>query len=156
MFIFLEDVKVGNLFSFERSVIFSKIVLWKLDIINNMFFLLVAISSICMRLRLRKNKSNKIKNTKFYEVKLIRAYSECLGIRRRRRTRLPAKSDGELDVSFDPSISEWGNPVEVIFHHPAACAAVKKHLGKWNISVPRGKEREYSIPSVAASESGTG
>ena len=47
---------------------------------------------------------------KFYEVKLIRANSECLGTRRRRRTRLPAKSDGELDVSYDPSISEWGNP----------------------------------------------
>ena len=55
----------------------------------------------------------------FYEVKLIRAYSECLGTRRRRRTRLPAKSDGELEVSFDPSMSEWGNPARFIPCHLA-------------------------------------
>ena len=55
----------------------------------------------------KKNASLKI----YEESKLIRAYSECLGIRRRRRTRLPAISVGELDVSFDPTISEWGNPI---------------------------------------------
>lgn len=31
---------------------------------------------------------------------------------------LPAKSFGELDKSFDPEISEWGNPVGVMPHHP--------------------------------------
>jgi len=45
-------------------------------------------------------------------VKLIRAVGGCLGIDRRRRTRQPAKSFGELDKSIDPEISEWGNPVE--------------------------------------------
>ena len=31
---------------------------------------------------------------------------------------LPAKSFGELEKSFDPEISEWGNPVGVMSHHP--------------------------------------
>ena len=50
-------------------------------------------------------------------VKRVRAAGGCLGIRRRRRTRIPAKSSGELDKSIDPEESEWGNPVGVIFHH---------------------------------------
>jgi hypothetical protein len=52
-----------------------------------------------------------------YLVKLVRAVGGCLGINRRRRTRIPAKSFGELDKSIDPKESEWGNPVELIFHH---------------------------------------
>ena len=43
--------------------------------------------------------------------KLRRAYSECLGTIWRRRTRIPAKSFGELEISNDPKISEWGNPL---------------------------------------------
>ena len=54
-----------------------------------------------------------------YEVKFFRAYSECLGTNRLRRTRLPAISGGELEVSFDPSISEWGNPVRLTPHYHA-------------------------------------
>ena len=45
-------------------------------------------------------------------VKLVRAVGGCLGIDRRRRTRKPAKSLGELDRSIDPGVSEWGNPME--------------------------------------------
>ena len=128
-----------------------------------MFFLLMShlwfhnlrtITKIC---RSKDLSINQLKlKPKFYEVKLIRAYSGCLGIRRRWRTRLPAKSDGELDMSFDPLISEWGNPVQVILHHPTVnqYAVEKVHSGNWNILVPEGKERK-SIPSVAASESGT-
>ena len=30
---------------------------------------------------------------------------------------IPAISFGELEESEDPEISEWGNPIEVIFYH---------------------------------------
>src|SRR5713226_2268524 len=45
-----------------------------------------------------------------FMVKLLRAYGGCLGARRRRRTWQAAKSLGELQASFDPGMSEWGNP----------------------------------------------
>ena len=47
-------------------------------------------------------------------VKLLRADGGCLGIGRRRRTRIAAISFGELLTGFDPEISEWGNPPGVI------------------------------------------
>ena len=50
-------------------------------------------------------------------IKRKRAAGGCLGIDRRRRTRKPAKSFGELDESFDPEVSEWGNPVRVTSHY---------------------------------------
>ena len=46
------------------------------------------------------------------EVKLIRAQGECLGIRSRRRSLQAAISRGELHISIDPRITEWGNPAE--------------------------------------------
>jgi hypothetical protein len=49
--------------------------------------------------------------------KLLRAIGGCLGIDRRRRTRIPAISLGELDRSFDPGISEWSNPMRVMSHY---------------------------------------
>src|SRR5262245_58800075 len=52
-------------------------------------------------------------------VTLQRAHGGCLGTRRRRRTRKPAISHGELDSSFDPWISEWGNPAGVMARHRA-------------------------------------
>ena len=42
-------------------------------------------------------------------VKLERAHGECLGVERRRRTWIAAKSFGELRTSVDPKISESGN-----------------------------------------------
>ena len=45
-------------------------------------------------------------------IKLLRAADGCLGIDRRRRTRKPAIIFGELEKSFDPEDSEWGNPIE--------------------------------------------
>ena len=51
-------------------------------------------------------------------VKLLRADGGCLGIGRRRRTRIAAISFGELLTGFDPEISEWGNPVPVIRNYP--------------------------------------
>ena len=40
----------------------------------------------------------------------INAYGGCLGRKYRRRTYMVAISSGELPRSFDPEISEWGNP----------------------------------------------
>jgi hypothetical protein len=52
------------------------------------------------------------------KVKLRRAYGGCLGSQRRRRTWTAAISFGELLTSFDPEISEWGNPQGVL---PSTC-----------------------------------
>ena len=52
-------------------------------------------------------------------VKLQRAYGGCLGKEGRRRTWLPAIRFGELETSYDPEISEWGNPVCVMADHPS-------------------------------------
>ncbi len=49
--------------------------------------------------------------------KLRRVQGGCLGTKRRRRTRLPAKCLGELEASDDPGISEWGNPPGVMPRH---------------------------------------
>jgi hypothetical protein len=49
-----------------------------------------------------------------YMVKKISAQGGCLGSKRRRKTRQPAKSPGELATSIDPRISEWGNPIREI------------------------------------------
>jgi len=46
--------------------------------------------------------------------KLLRAYGGCLGTKRRRRTWLPAISVGKVEATFNPAISEWGNPVPVM------------------------------------------
>ena len=45
----------------------------------------------------------------FTRDKFRRAHGGCLGVRRRRRTWSAAISLGELQASFDPGISEWGN-----------------------------------------------
>ena len=45
-------------------------------------------------------------------IKLIRAVGGCLGIDRRRRTRKPAISFGELEKSFDPEIPNGGTQWE--------------------------------------------
>src|SRR6266851_5578831 len=49
--------------------------------------------------------------------KLVRVRGGCLGTKSRRKTRLPAISVGELEANDDPAISEWGNPLEVMFEH---------------------------------------
>ena len=41
---------------------------------------------------------------------LIKQAGDALGIVCRRRTRMAAKSVGELPRSIDPAVSEWGNP----------------------------------------------
>ena len=50
-------------------------------------------------------------------IKLQRAQGGCLGTKSRRRTWPAAKSHGEPQAGFDPWISEWGNPAEVMLRH---------------------------------------
>lgn len=65
-----------------------------------------------------KNIIYRYKSTiKIFLVKLLRATGGCLGINRRRRTRKPAISSGELEKSIDPEISEWGNPIELTLYY---------------------------------------
>jgi hypothetical protein len=43
-----------------------------------------------------------------------RAFGGCLGSKRRWKTWYSAISHGELRISFDPWISEWGNPPDTL------------------------------------------
>ena len=52
------------------------------------------------------------------KIKRRRAQGGCQGANRRRRTRPAAKSHGELQASYDPWISEWGNPSRAMPGHP--------------------------------------
>jgi hypothetical protein len=52
----------------------------------------------------------KTRRSRLCGTEVDEARGGCLGAGWRRRTRQPAISLGELDVSFDPGISEWGNP----------------------------------------------
>ena len=58
----------------------------------------------------RQEKTQTKRFAKLMKFKLERAQGECLGIGSRRRTRQAAKSCGELQISPDPQVSEWGNP----------------------------------------------
>ena len=51
------------------------------------------------------------------ESRKKRASGGCLGNKRRRRTWYSAISPGEVRTTFDPGISEWGNPIssDIIF-----------------------------------------
>ena len=53
----------------------------------------------------------------FHRVKFLRAHGGCLGVRGRRRTWPAAISLGELQASFDPGVSEWGNLPRVMLRH---------------------------------------
>ena len=90
------------------------------------------------------------------KFKRIRAHGECLGIRSRRRTRQAAISCGELQISFDPQISEWGNPHDeeswnVTWIHSVAWGTRGTETSKY----PEEK-KSTEIPRVVASESGGG
>ena len=52
-------------------------------------------------------------NVRKTERKHARAHGGCLGSHRRRRTWQAAKSRGEVQATFDPRMSEWGNPAPV-------------------------------------------
>ena len=50
----------------------------------------------------------------------INADSECLGASCRRRTHMVAIFVGEEPRSFDPAVSEWGNPTNFIVGNSTA------------------------------------
>ena len=83
---------------------------------------------------------------KQFLAKRIRAHDGCLGIGRRRRTQKTAISVGELSRSFDPGISEWGNPnnSDVIYH-------MELTRGTETSKYPKEK-KSIEITLVAASE----
>ena len=90
------------------------------------------------------------------KFKRQRAQGECLGIRSRRRTRQAAISHGELQISFDPWISEWGNPHDeeswsVTWIHSVARGTRGTETSKY----PEEK-KSTEILRVVASESGRG
>ena len=68
----------------------------------------------------------------------------------RRRTRLPAKSPDELEISVDSGMSEWGNPPAVNSGYPRR----RKGTQGTETSQYLEEKKEKSIPSVAASEHG--
>ena len=79
--------------------------------------------------QLCKSCQRRDKNRYYLVVKLLRAHEGCLGIDRRRRTCKAAKRFGELHKSYDPDISEWRNPTEVMFSYcklnPQVCKATR-------------------------------
>ena len=80
-------------------------------------------------------------------VKLIRAHSGCLGIRRRWRTRQTAICFGEQQVCFDPKISEWGNSLTLVSILEWIHRTSEGNLVNWNILVTRGEERKIDYLS---------
>ena len=68
----------------------------------------------------------------------------------RRRTRLPAKSPDELEISVDSGMSEWGNPPAVNSGYPR----MRKGTQGTETSQYLEEKKEKSILSVAASEHG--
>ena len=49
-------------------------------------------------------------NLNLIRLSVLRVFSGCLGVERRRKTWHSAISSGEARAPFDPEISEWGNP----------------------------------------------
>jgi len=84
----------------------------------------------------------------------VRAFGGCLGMHRRWRTWHAAISCGEVWATFDPQISEWGNPISSLnFVRPSGRPKFNDQIipywihrygeanpGNWNISVPGGKD----------------
>jgi hypothetical protein len=89
-------------------------------------------------------------------VKLLRAHGGCLGVERRRRAWLAAKSFGEPQAGVDPEIPEWGNPARVIPGDPRAefIGAGRRTRGTETSQYPEEK-KSIEIPQVVASERGS-
>jgi hypothetical protein len=85
-------------------------------------------------------------------VKEISAQGECLGSKRRRKTWQPAKSLGELATSFDPGVSEWGNPIgEILSFWSEYIGPVKQTQGT-ETSQYLEEKKSTEISQVVASE----
>ena len=136
------------LLGFERLFL-SDFVLWKLD---NAIFWVRVIIFLSKKIILRFKKSSSIRKWSIMVVKLIRAHSGCLGIRRRWRTRQTAICFGEQQVCFDPEISEWGDSLASASILEWIHSSREVNPVNWNILVAGGIERKQSITLVVASE----
>ncbi len=88
-------------------------------------------------------------------VKLLRAHGGCLGVERRRRAWLAAKSSGESQADVDPEMPEWGNPARVIPGHPVAeYIGHGRRTGGTETSQYPQEQKSKEIPQVVASERG--
>ena len=87
-------------------------------------------------------------------VKLRRAHGGCLGDQRRRRTWTAAKSSGELLTSFDPEISEWGNPRRDYLPARGEFIAARSPTQGTETSKYLEEKKSTEIPLVVASERG--
>ena len=85
-------------------------------------------------------------------VKKLSAHGECLGSKRRRKTWQPAKSPGELATSFDPRISEWGNPIVEILLSRTEYIGAEKRTWRTETSKYPQEKKSTEISLVAASE----
>ena len=87
-----------------------------------------------------------------YMVKKLSAHGECLGSKRRRKTWQPAKSPGELATSFDPRISEWGNPIREILSSMTEYIGHEKRTWRTETSKYPEEKKSTEISQVVASE----
>ena len=88
------------------------------------------------------------------KAKLQRAYGECLGSQRRRRTWTAAKSSGEPLTGFDPEISEWGNPRRDYLPASGEFIAVRQPSQGTETSKYLDESKSQETPLVVASERG--
>ena len=87
-----------------------------------------------------------------YMVKKLSAHGGCLGSKRRRKTWQPAKSPGELATSFDPRISEWGNPAREIVSSMTEYIGHEKRTQGTETSKYLQEKKSTEISLVVASE----
>ena len=133
----LKDFLLG----FERLFL-SDFVLWKLD--NAIFWV---INFTVRKINIKISRNSSIRKWSIMVVKLIRAHSGCLGIRRRWRTRQTAICFGEQQVCFDPEISEWGNSLASASILEWIHSSREVNPVNWNILVAGGKERKIDYLS---------
>ena len=84
------------------------------------------------------------------QVKLYRAHGGCLGVQRRGKARQAAKMPGELQMSKDPSVPEWGKPAEEVPSSRKGGQTRRTETSKY----PEEK-KSTEISRVAASEKDT-
>ena len=88
-------------------------------------------------------------------VKLLRAHGGCLGVERRRRAWLAAKSFGEPQAGVDPEIPEWGNPARVMpGYRVAEFIGDTRQTRRTETSKYPQEKKSIEIPLVVASERG--
>ena len=89
---------------------------------------------------------------KKFVVKLLRANGGCLGAGKRRRTWQAAISLGEVQTTFDPGISEWGNPPRFIARYPLTESIGRRRLTRGTETSNYPEEKKAIRDSVSSGE----